>query len=67
MNVRLKAVPGEEVVKYMLLMEAEFHGFTRKRREMDNFYVIFKEWTPTAVRLPSESRKIFPCYFSTTP
>lgn len=37
-NLRLKAVPvEEEVVKYMLLMEATFHGLTRKRREMVTF------------------------------
>jgi hypothetical protein len=59
-NLRLKAVPEEEeeVVKYMLLMEATFYGLTQERREMHNFDIIFKEWTPTAVRFPSEIRKI---------
>jgi hypothetical protein len=34
---------------------------------MHNFDIIFKEWTPTAVRFPSEIRKILTWYFSTTP
>lgn len=52
-NLRLKAVPEEEVVKYMLLlMEATFRGLTRERREMVKFYVIFEEWTPNIRSVP---------------
>lgn len=68
-NLRLKTVPEEEVVKYMLLLlsEATFRGLTLERRDMGNFYVIFKEWTATSVRFPSEIRTILTLCFSTTP